>query len=252
MKKYQIFILLGFVWASSANGKVFDYGKQSLSTYLKGSLGMTMLQKTAYQTGFQPTVLFNGNDGVNTAYSGEAGLAFTSPRNFTLRLGVELFYPSLTKDLDGADSSGNKLLTITSQVYAVIPQVNLEFFVKQGAKYHYYIGGGAGYAITTLKNTVTISSASVGVSDFIEEGSGWALMGQGYAGVEFAFFDSVGFSFDAGYRYLFVDNYKSNRDSVTPTGTYYKGNQIKNYDGTNRATNLSGPWVSGTFRIYFN
>lgn len=247
---FQIIVLV----ASLAEARVFDYKRESFSTYLRASYGMNNLQKYAYQPGFPPSVSFPGSDGVNQAYSGEFGFGLGSD-NLAVLLGLELLYPQMTTGLSGVNAGGTSLLSIDSQVYSVIPKVDLEFYFKKSPTYRFYGGFGVGYAITTLKNTVTMTSpgtTALGVSDYIEEGTGWGIMGQAFTGFEFAFFDNVGFSLDVGYRYLRVDNFTSNRNSNTAHGQVYTGNQLKNYDGTNRATDLSGPWASAAFRIYIH
>ncbi|MDZ4678003.1 MAG: hypothetical protein SGI74_10920 [Oligoflexia bacterium] len=238
--------------ASISDARVFNFKSQTAAAYLRGAVGLNKLQKYAYAPGFPTIVDFPDNDGVNQNYSGEFGFSFT--KGITTRLGVELLYPQLTKELEGRVNT-LKALSVTSQVYAVIPQINFEIPMKSSTNYKLFIGGGAGYALATLKNTVTMTPTGTtlyGVTDYIEEGSGFGIMGQAFAGIEFSFFDNVSMSLDSGYRYLVVNNYTANRSASTVRGRIESGNQIKNIDGTNRFTDLSGPWAAMTFRFYFN
>jgi hypothetical protein len=75
-------------------------------------------------------------------------------------------------------------------------------------------------------------------------------MGQGFVGGELLIFDNVTWSIDLGYRYLVVNNYKSNRDSQTTRGMIYKGNSLNNTDGTARSTDLGGYMAGTSLRIY--
>jgi hypothetical protein len=236
-----------------AQARVFNFQKQSFSTYLRGTYGFTMLQKDAYQGGFPNTVSFPNQAGVSQAYSAEVGFGLSS-KYLTWRLGVELLNPAQTKDAAGLNASGTQWLTLSSEAYSVIPQVNVEFVVRQGPTWRWYFGGGIGYAITTFKNTVTMTAAGTtalgGVTDYIEEGSNYGLMGQGMSGFEFAFFDNVSMSFDLGYRYLNATGFKSNRDSRTACNQFYSGNTVTDCAGGDRALNLSGLFTAANFRIY--
>jgi hypothetical protein len=255
--KSRIFIKLFLVVVSSVlalpvEARVFNFKRQTVSVYLRGAYGINKLQKYAFEPGFPTSVSFPDSS-VNQNYSGELGLALTT--NFTTRLGVELLYPQLIKDIEGRNSSNTNLMSVVSQVYAVIPQVNIEIPIRAGAKSKFYVMAGGGYAVSTFKNTVTMTAAgtsTLGVTDYIEEGTGNGFMGQGGGGVEFSFVDNVSLSFDLGYRYLVVNNYTANRDATTANGPIYKGNAITNVDGSKRTTDLSGPWAAMSFRFYIN
>jgi hypothetical protein len=235
------------------HARVFNFQKQTFSTYLRGTYGLSMLQKDAYQPGFPATVSFPGHSGVAQAYSGEIGFGLSS-KFVTWRLGVEMLNPAQAKDVAGMNASGTQWLTVNSEVYSIIPQVNVEFMIRQGPSWRWYFGGGVGYAITTFKNTVTMTAAGTtalgGVTDYIEEASNYGLMGQGMTGFEFAFFDNVSLSFDVGYRYLNANGFKANRDARTACRQFYTGNTITNCAGGDRSFNLSGLFTAGNFRIY--
>lgn len=251
------FIFFAFLAGlSHAEAKVFNFQEQTLSTYLRGTYGYTNLQGYGYQPSFPPSVAFPGGAGATNAsqsYSGEIGIAYTTPKACTLRFGVELLYPAQLTGVVGTNAAGAALFSLTSQVYSVIPQVNLEYFVKKGANARVYVGGGTGYAVTTLKNTVSMTpqgNTTLGITDYIEEATGWGIMGQGFTGVEFAFFDNVATSFDVGYRYLVVNNYTTNRGFQSPAGNFASGNPLKNFDGSGRYTDLGGLFATINFRIY--
>ncbi len=252
MIKYLFIIIFAFPHLGHA--KVFDYKKSTVATYLRGGFGLNNLQKYAYQPGFPTSVTFADSDGVNQTYSAEFGFSFITGKLCT-RLGVELLYPQLTSGLSGKNASGTQLLSITSQVYSLVPKIDFEFAFKETPTSKVYGGIGAGYAMTTIKNSVTMtaagSAAFPGVTDYIEEGSGSGYLGEVFFGFEWAFFDNVGFSLDAGYRYLINSSYNSNRNTTTVSKTETTGAQIMNADNTARTTSLSGPFAAGTFRIYF-
>lgn len=247
------FILIIFIFPCLGSARVFDFQKQVVATYIRGSYGLNKLQKQAYKPGFPASVDFPDHGGVNQAYSADFGFSLTTKNAFNIKLGVELLYPQLSKEVSGVNASGTQLLSVTSEVYSVIPQLNLEVFLEKTPKWRWFAGGGVGYAVATIKNTVSMTASgtsSLGVSDYIEEGTGWGLMSQLFTGIEFPFFDNVALSLEAGYRILTVSQYSSNRDSTTALGGVAKGNTLRNVDGTDRSTDLGGPWASATLRLY--
>ena len=242
IKKIGTCFLCLFV-TSSASAKVFNFQDRSFATYLRGTFGTSNLQREAYQPGVPSSVSFSSSSGVSQGFSGEIGVLIIPSPSFAWRFGVEVINPQGTTGAGGLSATGTPLFSVDSQVYSIVPQGNIEIFLKKSPTWRYYVGGGAGYAVTTFKNTYTMTSAGVaqlGVQNYIEEASGFGLMGQGFTGFEFSFFDNVGLSLDIGYRYLVVNNYTSNRNVITPIGTLSTGGAIKNNDGSNRITDLSG------------
>lgn len=233
----------------AAQAKVFNFQKVSMSTYLRGTYGFTALGREAYAPGIPSTVSFDGA-GVSQAYSAEFGLGFAS-KSMGWRLGVELLNPAVSKDINGSNATPTHLMTVNSEVFSVIPQINLEIVLRQGPGWRMYMGGGLGYHLTSLKNTVSFAAGSTfGLSNYIEEGSSSGIMGQGMTGFEFSFFDNVAFSIDLGYRFFTASGFKASRDAITPCGTFYSGNTLRNCDGTDRTLNLSGLFSAANFRIY--
>jgi hypothetical protein len=254
-RKFLIFLLVILPVGESASARVFNFQDRSFATYLRGTFGTNSLQRNAYAPGMPTTVSFSGANGVSQQYSGEFGVLLIPRPTFALRIGVELLSPAATMGAGGVSSSGTPLFSLDSQVFSVIPQGNLEIFFKKTASARFYAGGGGGYAVTTLKNTYTMTPAgttALGVQSYIEEASAFGLMGQVFTGFEFSFFDNIGLAFDIGYRYLVVNNYTANRNATTAIGAVTTGGTIKNNDGTNRSTDLSGLIAGIALRIYFN
>ena len=95
-------------------------------------------------------------------------------------------------------------------------------------------------------------TSQFGNGDYIEEGTGYFIMGEAFGGYEFQFFDNVGFSLDAGYHYFTVGPLNANRNANTVRGAITQGSTLKNVDGTNRTVDLSGYFAAASLRIYIN
>ncbi|CAM6001616.1 unnamed protein product [Sphagnum balticum] len=236
-----------------AQARVFNFDEQTFSTYLRGTGGFTNLQKTGFAPGLPAGTSFPDSPGVTQAFSGEIGVGFTTKRVLTTRLGVELFYPYASGGVTGKNTAGAPLLTMSNQLYGIIPQVNFEFFVKQGPWGRIYMGGGAGYGICILNNVTSLTplgQSTYGIGNYTEAATATTIMGQGFLGVEVPAFDNVSISFDLGYRYLNASNYTSNGGYQSALGSVAAGSTIKNVDGSNRSTDLSGIYGAINLRLY--
>jgi hypothetical protein len=241
--------------ATAAEARVFDFSKQTFSTYLRASGGPTTLQRGAYSAGFPNSITFNDTNAPSTVYSAEIGLAFTNPNVYNFRLGVEGLYPYASGGSTGANG-GTPEFTINSLTYAIIPQANFELFLKKKPNFRFYLGAGGGYAITSFDNNITMTpqgTTTYGVSNYSELASGTGIMGQGYLGMEFPAFDNIGFSFDVGYRYLVIPSFTASQSYTNLSGKIIsQGSTITNADGSTRSLNLSGVFGAVSFRFYFN
>jgi hypothetical protein len=249
------FVILILFCANISSARVFDFKKRSFGTYLRGTFGSTSLQQGAYQPGMVSGVGFSGTSGTQTAFSGEIGLKFIPTDLLAFRLGMELLAPQTASGITGLSTTAAPLFNLESQVLSYVPELNFELFLKKSSSWRFFVGGGAGYAVTTIKNTYTMTQLGVsqlGVSSYIEEGSGSGILGNALLGIEMNIFDNVGFTLDLGYRYLTVNNFVSSRNSTTVLGNVTTGSALKNFDGTNRSVNLSGFWSGATFVIYIN
>lgn len=237
-----------------AQAKVFNFARNSYATYLRGGYGNNNAGKGAYQPGFPATVTFPDNNGMYQDYQGELGFAWTVSNSMTFRLGAEVLYPMMQVDNNGKNAVGNPLVIAQNQVFALIPQLDLEIYFANKNSFRAYFGAGGGYAYATVKNSIAFTAAGnaafPGLVNYTEEGTGYNIYGRAFLGFEFAFFDNVGFSVDAGYKYLRVDNFYSVRNTVTCLRTYIVGDKLMNNDGTARTVDFSGAYIAGTFRFY--
>ena len=253
--KIRLLFVLALLIPASASARVFNFDDQTFSTYLRGTYGTSNLQRNGYGPGFPSSVNYPDSSPVSQGYSAEFGFAFTSPKFCNVRIGVELLNPAGTTAATGTNAAGTALFKMTEQVYSVIPQGNVEIFLKKFQGSRLYLGLGGGYAVTTIQNSYTMTAtgtSTFNLGNYIEEGTGWGVMGQGYLGYEFSAFDSVSMSFDVGYRTLTVSNFTSNRNFTAPYGQINTGNPIINYTGGNRYVDLGGYFAGLNFRFYFH
>ncbi len=238
-----------------SHARIFDFTKSTSSTYLKGDYGFNRVQKMAYQPGFPSAISFPSLGGVSQNFAAEIGFGI-NVHKFTTRFGLQLLFPQLMTGLAGTSASGTQLLSVTSQLYAIIPKVDFEVALKQTAETKTYLGFGLGYAFVTLRNSVGFTpsgnAAYPGVSDYIETGATNALMVEAYGGVEYLLFDTVGFGLDAGYQYLPVGSINVSQSSTTISGAETSGGVMKNADGSSRNFDLSNIFAAASLRIYFN
>ncbi|MBK9294602.1 MAG: hypothetical protein IPM57_09175 [Oligoflexia bacterium] len=250
----RIFLAFLLVGAShAAEAKVFDYSKSSFIAYLRGAFGINKAQKFAFEPGFAANITFPDHYGVNQNYNAEFGLGFSVGKMQT-RAGVELKYPQLVKDLNGVNGA-TTVMTITSEVYGIIPKLSIEYSIKQSSTMRIYFGVGAGYGATVIKNTVTLNSAGVALyptasQTYIEEATGYAIMGEAFTGIDIAAFDNTSFSFDVGYNYHPITAFTINRNANTTRGAISVGGTLTNAAGGNRTLDLSGYFASATLRIH--
>jgi hypothetical protein len=248
----KLIIILVLTYSVAGYAKVFTFDTESYASYVRGTGGLSSLQREAYAGGMPSNISFNDNNQTTEAFSGEIGFSYTNPSVATFRLGVELLYPYVPGGSTGSTGTLSQF-TLATQAYSIIPQVNAEIFLKKKPTYRIYLGLGSGYALTTIKNTYTMTSgSSLGLNNYIEQGTGSGIMGQGYLGIEFPAFDNVSFSFDVGYRYLVVNNFTASGGYTSPLGTFNQGSPIVNADGSNRSVNLGGVFAAVNLRFYFN
>lgn len=242
--------------AAPAHARIFNFKNEKFATYFRGTAGMSNLKKAAFErSGGQDAggAELSFSDQTNYNYTGEFGIVFTVSRA-NVRLGLELLRPNAATGVEARNAGGTALYTVDSTVIGYGGVANMEFNLIQTDSSRLFFTGGGGYFSTTLKNeyrfTAAGQSAYPGQADYVEEGTAFNLMGQASFGYEFLFADSVTAVFDAGYRFLLVNNLKHSRDANTLTGTVAPGQTMQNRGGGDRSIDLSGIWVGLGLRFY--
>src|ERR1039457_7099544 len=173
----NLVLVLTLFSSLSAQAKDTSFLTSTLSTYLRGGYGTTNAGKNAYQPGFPGTVSFPDTSGVFQGYDGEIGVAMGVGANgASIKLGVEILNPAWTNNLAGKNAGGTQLVSIQSEVFAIIPKLDVEYYFIHKPSFRAFFGATGGYAYATLKNTVSLTAAGQvafpGVANYVEEGTG--------------------------------------------------------------------------------
>lgn len=246
-----VFAVSSFTALHSLQARVFSFDDQYLSTYLRGTGGLSSVGQTGFGNASGTETSFS--EEVNYDYSGGIGLTL-SYQKVTLRLGVEAILPQEVF-ATGANTAGTELLSVTSENLAVVPNVALEFQIHRLEQTRFMFGLGAGLASLTLKNTYDLTAegeSELGVSDYSEVMEGSALGGQAYFIMETLFTDNVTFTSQIGYRYYKIESLEHTQASTTINGTVVEGSPALNSDGGQREVELKGFYIGLGLRFYIS
>lgn len=258
IKKLRIFFVLLFILLNITlnpqivYGRVFDFTKEKLATYLKGGIGTTTLGKSLFEKSSGIGTTYSAN-GMSLTYSGEIGLLLIADI-ITFKLGIEFFRPKTIDGLKGTNPSGTELFSLKSDLLGVIPSVGVEYSYNLSKEFRAFIAGQGGFATIDFGNTYDMTpdgTTATGLNDFSEEGGGTSYTGTFSTGIETVFSDNVTFLFEAGYRYLRAENLKYKKSLAnTFIGAITKGDYVVDSDGNRKIFEISGPFVSFCFRFY--
>lgn len=233
-----------------AEARKFDMKNERFATYFGGSYGLSNLGDYAFGqsggTGVQT------DQAVRTNYSGEFGVTFTSDHG-GIRLSGEYLLGKALAGVNGTNASGTSYYTLNSQVTAIIPMVSAEAPVWRGLESRLMVGGGLGYAFVYLDQEYFMTSAgtsALGVSNYVEKSSTRTLAWKLYVSAETLFVDSSTITIEGGYRSVKVGSLQSTKDTAAISGAQTEGSDIKNMDGSLRAFDLGGAYMSLYFRFY--
>jgi len=251
---FLLFSILCVFSADDAQARKFDYNDGVFSVYVGGTIGTSRIQKTPFEPGMPSTVSFPDYNGVNYGYSGLFGFDLTLQNRVSFKLGVDFLYAAEAKDIEGKNSSGNVLLSETSDTLGVVPEFMVELHLARGPRSRVSVGGGVGYMTATIRNDIRMTAlgqSTLGVSNYVEEGQGTAIPAKLFTNFEFILVDNVSMVLQAGYRYAVVKqfNYTRNATAPAPIGAEVQGQVMKNADGTNRTVDMSG--VFGGVQLIF-
>jgi hypothetical protein len=247
----SVSLFFGLLLASSAaQARVFDFNKETLASYFRGTAAQSNLKKTAFEKAGGQDLTFSDQPSYN--YSGEFGVLFKIS-NVNVRLGAEIFRPNAITGIEAKDASEAVLYTIDSGIISYGGVLSMDFPLVKGDRSRIFLSLGGGYFNTTLKNDFRFTSAGTsayGVGDYVEEASAASYMGQASFGYEFLLSDSVTCVFDAGYRNMLINGLKHSRTATTLIGAVNPGQPMQNYDGADRVLDLSGIWAGLSLRFY--
>ncbi len=243
-------LIIGSLLAVKAQARTFDLKSETFATYFGGSFGYSNLGDYAFGQ--------SGGAGVTTDqvvrsnYGGEFGFVFTTS-NIGIRLSGEYLLGKALVGINGANASGASYYALDSRVTAIVPMVSLEVPIWKRPQSRISLGGGTGYAFVSLDQEYRMTAAgtaALGASDYIEKSSTRSLAWRVYLSGETTFVDTTTFCFEAGYRSIKVGSLASTKDTTAISGPQTIGSDVKNMDGSNRAFDLGGAYMSLLFRFY--
>ncbi len=249
MRWITVFSLL-IITVSRVEARVFDFKNSSFGAFVGGTYGPSQAADMAYGASSGSGVSFDQTEQSN--YSGEFGF-LASTKRFNFKIYAEYLFPKHLTTVTGSNGAGTALYNLDTDVTALIPSAVLEFVVKSGTTWRWSVASGYGYAMATMINKYTFTTAgqSFGLSNFEEKASATAPMFLGYTSLEFQFTDIATMMLSAGFRYLRLNPWTSTVSVAGFNGSEASGSILTNQDGSNRSVNLSGPFAGISFRFYF-
>ena len=238
------------LFAGPAEARRFDMKSERFATYFGASSGVTLMSDYAYGQA--------GGAGVSTDQvvpynlSGEFGVVFTGEAA-TLRLAAEYVLGKTMTGVKGLNAAGTEYFEVDSKVGAFVPSVGLEAPMLKWTDTRIVLGAGIGVAAVSLDQEYRMTAAGttpLGVGNYTEKASGTATAWRAYVGGETHLVDTTTINCEIGYRSLKVGSLQSTKDTVAITGTQTQGTELLNSDGTARAFDLGGAYLSVLFRFY--
>ncbi len=243
-------LILGSFAVGKAHARTFDLKSETFATYFGGSFGYSNLGDYAFGQ--------SGGNGVTTDqvvrsnFGGEFGFVYTTSR-IGIRLSGEYLLGKALVGVNGANASGTSYYALDSRVTAIVPMVSLEMPIWKRPQSRISLGGGTGYAFVSLDQEYRMTAAgttALGVSNYIEKSASRNLAWRVFLSGETTFVDTTTFCFEAGYRSVKVGSLASTKNTTAISGVQTIGSDIKNMDGSNRAFDLGGAYMSLLFRFY--
>lgn len=235
----------------SAQARVFDFKNAGLAAYIRGTGGLTNLDKDSFDKASGAGTKVSGSSAY--AYGGEIGAMLGFGEHFHMRLGLEVMQPSGLSKAKGTSASGVERFSLDSSVFVFNPNVTFEYIYQVEGSWRFFGALGVGYADVTVENKYNMSASSdLSTASYSEKLGGKGMSGLAAMGVETLFLDNVTFAMDLGYRYMPVSSLTYKADVVGFNGTFAKGDSAVDSAGKKRAVDLSGVIIGASFRFYFN
>lgn len=243
-------VFLALLWALPTWARVFNLATETKAVYLKGNVGLSNLGEDAYINSSGSSTVFNAQPKYN--YGGEVGIVFVG-KDAGGNLGVEFFSAQKQSAISGTNSGGTELMTVDSNITAMIAKGGLIYNYKTIGNFRLYSGLTLGYALVQMQNDYTLNGVGqgmYGISSFNELGKSSAIMGDVTTGMEFPFADTGTMFLELGYRYFTVSNLQNEKAGTGFSGAVTTGTDVTNADGSKRTLDLGGVFTGIGFRFY--
>ena len=132
-------VFLALLWALPTWARVFNLATETKAVYLKGNVGLSNLGEDAYINSSGSSTVFNAQPKYN--YGGEVGIVFVG-KDAGGNLGVEFFSAQKQSAISGTNSGGTELMTVDSNITAMIAKGGLIYNYKTIGNFRLYSGIG--------------------------------------------------------------------------------------------------------------
>jgi len=246
-------LVLIFILSSRAEARVFDFNKESIAAYLRGTGVLSNAGDKAFSgssgasTDLEGTVKYN--------FGGEFGVLFALASDVSFRAGIELYQTKPVSEGKGKSAAGADWFDLNSTVFSWGPVGTFEAVTWRGAGSRVFIYAGGGYASITMENEYTMTAAgatALSAASYTEKSEATAIYGFGGIGWETVFADATTLAFDVGYRYMPVSKFTYKADTATIQGAKTKGSKVVNDDGSGRTLDMGGATMSVSLRFYID
>lgn len=234
--------------ATVAQARVFDFPKENFSSYLFLNGSSPPLKESVWELESSAT---STDKSYTTVTGGEFGFSYTT-RVIGWRFGFEILKPAKMNEVS-AIQNGATLYNISSDITGYAPKIGLEITPWMTPKQKAFIFGYVGTATLTLKNNYTSLTIAPNADHTVEMTGTGSLTGGGI-GYEVHFFDTTTFLLEAAYRSLKVDELTYSKAVTTFSGpgegSVVPGQAVLKTDGTKRAIDYSGPYLTVGLRFW--
>lgn len=245
------FWFLAFLLAVPLTGeaRVFDISRETFAAYFLGTAGTSALGAGAVSGESGTTVSFSEES--KTVYSGEFGFLYSRPQA-SVRFGFEFLSPSAMQE-SVANNGTSDLYSVDSVIQGYAPKITVEINLRGDGLQRSFLGLSAGAASITLKNDYTLTAAGSAQwpgMDTAAEGKGSGTLLALSLGHEGLLSDTTTYAFEFGYRYLKIENMEYSGDTNVFGTAHSSGETMRTQAGADRTIDLSGVYLSMSFRFY--
>lgn len=235
-------------WITPAQARVFNINKESFAAYFLFTGGATSLGSSPVKNEAANGVVYAGD--INYNYSGEFGFVY-SRSLLNYRFGIEIIKPTMLEAT--ASAGGSEVYKARSEILGFAPKLALEFNLHGNNTSRSYLSVAGGLANVTMKNHYTFSAGQTQFPTLTDHGidtKGSATLWAAALGYENLLTDTTTMAVEMGYRQLKVDRLQYTKDVGTFGGAKSSGDDVTNFDGSKRALDFSGGFISIAFRFY--
>tara|TARA_B100000749_G_C18450166_1_gene476237 strand:- start:78506 stop:79291 length:786 start_codon:yes stop_codon:yes gene_type:complete len=249
------------VFGVSAQARVFNFQSETFATYFGGGFGdATLLEGKAFTESSGASTEFSSSDVVPFTQTIELGFITNIRNRVTMKVAAQVVQARQV-EAEGNNSSGQKLLDVTSDLFVFNPSVVFQYNLGGGDMSKWYVFGGIGWSSLSMDNAYTMTATGQSTysgipATFTEKVESTFFTYELGAGYEIHALDTTTFTLDLGYRFMEgLDlRYKGDGYNLAEGDlTHSSGDRVKiNGGASNRQVNLGGFYIGIGFRFYID